>query len=100
MVAVSANIEECYRAASRPVVQRLPLRECMVLDNFASRLNEQVERQLGGGGLLPYFSNQAQGGRLSRYGPMAGFADPVVLGGYLAQGSNSMFTVLAARQRR
>lgn len=99
MTGVSADIQQCYARATRPVVQRLPLRECMVLDTFASRLDAETAKIMPGVGGMPYYQAQTVAARYGRYGPMAGFADPQVLGGYLAQGSNSMFTVVASRQQ-
>ena len=99
MTEVSSDIEQCYATATRPYVQRLPLRECLILDTFAFRLNKQVERTLTAAGGMAFYEQPAFAGRLGRYGPLAGFTDPEVLGGYVGQGSNTIFSVLAQRRR-
>lgn len=100
MAAVSADISDCYRTTTRPFVQTIPLRECMILDDFAVKLDREMARQFGMGRGLPFFSVQAFSGRLQRFGAMAGFSDGEVLGGYIGQGASTMFALLADRQRR
>lgn len=99
MVAVSADISDCYRTTTRPFVQTIPLRECMILDDFAVKLDRETARRFGVGGGLPFFSIQAFSGRLQSFGGLAGFSDAEVLGGYIGQGASTMFAVLAERQR-
>ena len=100
MSAVAEDIQRCYRVTTRPPTDQLELRQCLVFDWFAYRLNREVDRQVLNGGNLPFFRQRAIEARISRFGPLAGFSDPEVLGGYLAQGSNTMFAVLASRVRR
>ena len=100
MVAVIDDIQRCYASTSRPPVDQLALRQCLVFDWFAYRLNQEVNRQLPGLGALPFFQQRTIEARLGRYAPMAGLADPAILGGYIAQGSNAIFAVMAARGRR
>lgn len=99
MVGVSADIERCYVGATRPQVDRLQLRQCMVFDTFAVRLNAEVARSMPGLGDLPWYQTHAAVLRANHYGPLAGFTDPEVLAGYLKQGSNTVFAALAARRR-
>lgn len=99
MSGVSADIENCYRNTTRPVLQFVPLRECMIYDTFAVRLDEEVTKQLGLGGGIPFFSKQAFGVRLQRYAAQAGFYEPQVMVGYLRQGADTMFAVVVDRQR-
>ena len=99
MTEVSSDIERCYATATQPYVQRLPLRECLILDTFAFRLNENVERPLTAVGGMPFYEQPAFARRLGRFGPLAGFTDPAVLGGYVGQGSNTIFSVMASRRR-
>lgn len=100
MAGVSEDIERCYATTARPAVPKVALRECLILDTFAVRFNTSANRVLPGvSGLLPYFQRQSVDRRLNRYGVLAGFTDQEVMAGYLLQGSNSMFTVLAAQQR-
>ncbi len=99
MIGVSSDIERCYAGATRPQVDRLKLRTCMVFDTFAVRLNAEVDRTMPGAGYLPYYQTHAAVLRANHYGPLAGFTDPEILSGYVIQGSNTMFAVLAARRR-
>lgn len=100
MSAVIDDIQRCYASTSRPPVDQLGLRQCLVFDWFAFRFNQEANRQMPGIGDLPFFQQQTIGARVGRYGPIAGFVDPAVLGGYIAQGSNTIFAVMASRSRR
>ena len=99
MVGVSADIERCYAGATRPHVDRLQLRQCMVFDTFTVRLNAEVARSMPGLGDLPWYQTHAAVLRANHYGPLAGFTDPEILTGYLKQGSDTVFAALAARRR-
>jgi len=99
MVGVGSDIKQCHAGATRPRVDRLQLRQCMVFDTFAVRLNAEVDRAMPGFGDLPYYQTHAAVLRANHYGPLAGFNDPEVLSGYLMQGSNTVFAALAARRR-
>lgn len=99
MVGVSTDIEECYAGATRPRVDRLQLRQCMVFDTVTIRLNAEVACSMPGLGDLPYYQTHAAVLRANHYGPLAGFNDPEILSGYLIQGSNTVFAALAARRR-
>ena len=99
MIGVSADIADCYRMTTRPYVQVSALRECMILDNFAVKFDQEMARRYGIGGGIPFFSFTAFSGRLQRFGQRAGFTDGEVLGGYIGQGASTMFAVLADRRR-
>lgn len=98
MSAVIEDIQRCYATTSR-AYDRLGLRQCLVFDWFAYRFNQEVNRQMPGLGSLAYFQQRSIEARIGRYGPIAGFTDPAVLGGYLAQGSNTIFAVMASTPR-
>ena len=84
---------------SGPPVNQLGLRYCLVLDWFAYHFNQEANRQQPGFGNLPFFQQQMVAARAGRYGPLAGFSDPEVLGGYVAQGANTIFLVMANRNQ-
>lgn len=99
MSAVIGHIQRCYARMSRPTVSQLGLRQCLVFDWFAYRFNQEVNHQRPGFGDLPFLRQQAVTARVGQYGPLAGFSDPEVLGGYLVQGSDTIFSVMANRNR-
>ena len=99
MTEVISDIQQCYSRTTRPRVDQQALRQCLVFDYFTVRFNAETERQMPGLGNLPFYQQNAVQERLGRYGPLAGFRDPAVLGGYIAQGSKSIFSALAARTK-
>ena len=101
MTGVGADIERCYAMATESAVAVLPLRQCMVFDTFVIRFNAEANRiNPGIGDRLAYDRPHAYRLRMTHYAPLAGFTDSDVLAGYMAQGSSSIFSVLAARTRR
>ena len=101
MTGVGADIERCYAMATEPAVAVLPLRQCMVFEPFVTRFNAEANRiNPGIGDRLVYDRPHAYRLRLARYAPLAGFTDPDTMIGYMAQGSSSIFSVLAARNQR
>ena len=93
MVQVGTFIEECYREAPLrpPVKQRV--RDCMVLDTYALRYNNTVDRNVPEEQRLPFYQKRHFDERMGRYGGPAGLIDRDAMAGYLIEGSNAMKVV-------
>jgi len=89
------DIDTCY-AASMQSGEQLAVRDCLVYDDFADRFAAQVDR-LTRLGMPPLFQPAAVCRRLAICSGPAGCTDSQIMSGYLDQGSNEIFAVIASR---
>lgn len=97
MSGVAADINECY-ATARHSGEPIAVRDCLVYDGFADRFAAQVDRQFHLG-IPPYFQPATAYPRLAHYSGPAGFNDAQIMAGYLNQGANTIFAVMASRSK-
>ena len=98
MSGVAADINECYAAALRSGEQ-IAVRDCLVYDDFADRFAAQMNRQ-SHLPIPPFFQPATVYPRLAHYSGPAGFNDAQIMSGYLNQGSNTIYAVIASRAKR
>jgi hypothetical protein len=97
MSGVAADIDDCYAAAMRSR-QQIAVRDCLVYDDFADRFAAQMNRQAGLP-VPPFFQPATVYPRLAHYSGPAGFNDAQIMSGYMSQGSNAIFAVIASRTK-
>lgn len=97
MSGVAEDIDRCYRQALASG-NHIFFRDCLVYDDFADRFAAQMNKQAHFP--IPAFFQPANVyPRLSRYSGPAGFNDAEIMSGYLREGSNTIFAVIASRTR-
>jgi len=90
MFGVSADIQTCYAQAVRPA----QVRDCLVLDAVARRIDMTTAKALPGGS-LPYWTETAVTHRWARYNRSANFPDIQTQLEYMAHGSEAVLLDLA-----
>jgi len=86
MTAVTTDIEQCYAAATLPVVKIFELRDCLVLDYVGYQTDVTIGRRHFGVA-MPYFEDRTAFARWAKYGPPAQFDNPNRLIAYLSNGN-------------
>lgn len=97
MTDVAADIDDCYADAMRSH-QSIAIRYCLVYDDFGDRFAAQMNKQASLP-IPPFFQPATVYPRMARYSGPAGFNDAQIMSGYLQQGSNTIFSVIASRTR-
>lgn len=92
MVSVSADIQQCYQQAALP----RQVRDCLVLDAVARRIDVEAARTIPGGE-LPYFSEQAVTRRWAQHNRAANFPDLPTQLSYMRNGSDAVILEMAKR---
>lgn len=92
MVGVSADVQSCYQTATLP----RQVRDCLVLDAVARRVDLETSRSLPGAG-LPYFSEQAVTQRWAHYNRAANFQNLQQQLSYMRNGSDAVILEMAKR---
>ena len=95
MVGVSADIQSCYQTATLP----RQVRDCLVLDAVARRVDMETSRTLPGAG-LPYFSEQAVTQRWPHYNRAANFQNLQQQLSYMRNGSDAVILEIAKKRPR
>ena len=92
MVGVSVDIQSCYQQAALP----RQVRDCLVLDAVARRIDMEAARTIPGGE-LPYFSQQAVTRRWAQHNRAANFPDISTQLSYMRNGSDAVILEMAKR---
>ena len=92
MVGVSGDIQTCYQQAVLP----RQVRDCLVLDAVARRIDMEAARTIPGGE-LPYFSEQAVTRRWAQHNRAANFPDIPTQLSYMRNGSDAVILEMAKR---
>ena len=93
MVQVGTFIGGCYQAALLRSSVKQPVRDCMVLDTYALRYNNTIDRDVPEAERLPFYQKRYFDQRMGRYGGPAGLTDRDTMAAYLIEGSNAMKVV-------
>jgi len=81
MAGVIADIDDCYKSATAPIIKVYSLRDCLVLDYVAFRTDVAIGRRLFHQA-LPFFEDQVFVRRTSHYAQIDGFTSPAQLANY------------------
>ena len=74
MAGVISEIEACYTAGTRFLVNPWAVRDCLILDLVGTREDNSIGRAAFGIN-IPYFEERQHVSRWARYGQLAGFND-------------------------
>lgn len=75
MAGVAADINDCYRDATVPLIKRFALQDCISYDYAAFVFDREAAKALFHGLQTPPFKPGVAGARLEKYGKLDGFAD-------------------------
>lgn len=92
MAGLRDRAEFCYHRATVPRLRVQALRNCLVYDYTAFRIDGRVRSAQGGHS--PYWEREALNKRWGRYGPLAGFETAEAMLAYQRQGSDAVFAEL------
>lgn len=92
MVGVSADIQSCYQQAALP----RQVRDCLVLDAVARRIDMEAARTIPGGE-LPYFTEQAVTRRWAQHNRAGNFPDLPTQISYMRNASDAVILEMAKR---
>ncbi len=100
MSGVVDAITDCYRSAIMPGSEPQDVRNCLVLDMMAFRIDHQVSGgPPGGPRQLPFFQRDQAGRRWERYAPLGNLVPGTDAASFMKNGSDAALLELERRRR-